>query len=324
MPPLFSSCVQPWRTRDFALERAEEFVPGADELLEISKRIQNSLSQGASRLAAAEAALPSLAERIAELEVAAAAAASAVGERRLTLRQLTNEEEDLVHGALAAGVSTEMLVDWNNQPITRNDMATLRPGAWLNDEVVNFFMMLLKDRAKCDMQGPRKLPRVHFMNTQFYPKLAETAKGYDYHGSVRRWTKRENVDIFSMDLLVVPIHCHGNHWTLALVNFGEQRLEFFDSLGGSPGHVLDTLRRYLNDESMDKKQAPFNLEGWSNLVHSTSKIPRQRNSHDCGVFMCTNADFLSQGAVLDYSQEDMPYLRRRMVAQIMQRKLFES
>lgn len=43
-------------------------------------------------------------------------------------------------------------------------------------------------------------------------------------GQVRRWTKRSNV--FSKELLLAPIHCHGNHWTLAvklLLRVGGQR-----------------------------------------------------------------------------------------------------
>ena len=58
-----------------------------------------------------------------------------------------------------------------------------------------------------------------------------------------RWTKRQGVDIFAWKMLIVPIHRHGNHWTLALVNFELKQIEYFDSLGGSPGPVLDTLRR---------------------------------------------------------------------------------
>ena len=146
-----------------------------------------------------------------------------------------------------------------------------------------------------------------------------------------RWTKRENVDIFAMDMLIVPIHCHGNHWTLALVNFELHQLEYFDSLGGSPGRVLATLRRYLNDESMDKKKVPFAIDEWVDIVHETTveavcdstQIPRQRNGYDCGVFMCTNADYLSQGVLLDYTQKDMVYMRRRLAAQILRAELFE-
>ena len=48
--------------------------------------------------------------------------------RLLRLRALTEKEEEAVDAALAEGDIDEMLVDWKKQPVTRKDMATLRPG----------------------------------------------------------------------------------------------------------------------------------------------------------------------------------------------------
>ena len=49
--------------------------------------------------------------------------------RLLRLRALTKKEEKAVDAALAdEGDIDEMLKDWNNQRVTRKDMATLRPG----------------------------------------------------------------------------------------------------------------------------------------------------------------------------------------------------
>ena len=39
--------------------------------------------------------------------------------------------------------------------------------------------------------------------------------------------------------------------------------------------------------------------------------------------MCTNADYLSQGVLLDYTQKDLDYMRRRLAAQILKAELFE-
>lgn len=53
-------------------------------------------------------------------------------------------------------------------------------------------------------------PSVHAFNTFFFTKL-KTA-GYQ---AVKRWTKK--VDVFSVDILLVPIHL-GVHWCLAVSN----------------------------------------------------------------------------------------------------------
>ena len=95
--------------------------------------------------------------------------------------------------------------------------------------------------------------------------------------------------------------------------------------------MLDTLRRYLKDESMDKMKVPFAIDDWPAIVHETTdkavrdstQIPEQCNNCDCGVFMCTNADYLSQGVLLDYTQKDLDYMRRRLAAQILKAELFE-
>ena len=53
-------------------------------------------------------------------------------------------------------------------------------------------------------------PKVHAFNTFFYPKLMKTG-----HASLRRWTKK--VDLFAMDIVLIPIHL-GMHWCLAVRN----------------------------------------------------------------------------------------------------------
>lgn len=73
-------------------------------------------------------------------------------------------------------------------------------------QIINFYMNLLMERSK-----EKGLPTVHAFNTFFFTKL-KTA-GYQ---AVKRWTKK--VDIFSVDLLLVPIHL-GVHWCLAVSAF---------------------------------------------------------------------------------------------------------
>lgn len=70
-------------------------------------------------------------------------------------------------------------------------------------QIINFYMNLLMERSK-----EKGLPAVHAFNTFFFTKL-KTA-GYQ---AVKRWTKK--VDVFSVDLLLVPIHL-GVHWCLAV------------------------------------------------------------------------------------------------------------
>jgi len=156
-------------------------------------------------------------------------------------------------------------------------------------------------------------PRCHFHQTNFYTKLAEGVGGYVYK-NVARWTRR--VDVFSKDLIIVPIHCHGNHWTLAVINMKLKRFEYYDSLRGPAEMTLVHLRRWLEDESRDKKKAPLDTSEWTEVVWKRGETPQQRNGYDCGVFMTRTADWLARDAVLSFTQEDMEHLRRLTVLEI--------
>jgi len=45
------------------------------------------------------------------------------------------------------------------------------------------------------------------------------------------------------------------------------------------------------------------------------------NGSDCGMFSCTFAEFITRNGKIMFSQEDMPYLRRKMVLEILNGEL---
>ena len=229
---------------------------------------------------------------------------------------LSGEEEAEVDDALGGGSANEKLAEFENIPVHRSDMRTIRGSNWLNDEVINFFMKLLAAR---EGDKPDTLPKCYFTQTNFYTKLAEGPRGYCYK-DVRRWTKK--VDVFTKDLVIVPVHCHGNHWTLAVINFRDKRFEYYDSLRGAGGTYLSNLRRWLGEEHKDKKGgAEYDTSEWKDVTWKQGETPQQMNGSDCGVFMTRTADYLSRDAQLDFRQEDMQYWRRRMVLEIVTQQL---
>ena len=99
-------------------------------------------------------------------------------------RNLTVNEEKRVAEALSlCGNASEVLSDFENIPVCRHDMRTLRPGVWLNDEVMELYLKLLA----------ATYPDWYFCQTNFYTKLV-VQRGYDYN-LVQKWTKK--VDVFS-------------------------------------------------------------------------------------------------------------------------------
>ncbi|KAG0273959.1 SUMO1 sentrin specific peptidase 1 [Linnemannia exigua] len=223
----------------------------------------------------------------------------------------SSDDEQRIASALAPGYPDGILAQGFNLEIKKRDIQTLCPGEWLNDEVINFYINLIIARSK----ESTTLPKVHVFSTFFYKVLTDS--GYE---KVRRWSKKAKVDIFELDYVLIPIHCSGNHWTSAVIDMKRKRISYYDSLLGNNPKCFLMLREYLDKESQDKRSKPFNFEGWEN--DCPKDIPRQRNGYDCGVFTCTFIEFKSRGSeTFDFSQEEMPYLRKKLVLDIINKSL---
>jgi len=219
---------------------------------------------------------------------------------------LTDDMRRLVSDAWGPGNPQECLVQAFNVTITRHDLASLADLNWLNDEVVNFYFHLLLERSK-----GKDCLKIHFFNSFFYPKLMKT--GYS---GVRRWTKK--VDIFSMDVVVLPVHL-GMHWCLAAIDMRKKQIAYYDSLKGNNNQCLAVLRNYIIEEHKDKKKTALAVNEWSQI--QPKNIPEQKNGCDCGVFTCMYADCLTKDSPFNFTQTDMPYFRERMVYEILTKKL---
>ena len=247
------------------------------------------------------------------------------------MRPLTPAEEETVHDALDRGAfpRTEVLAEHEgeNLEVKRSDFETLQHGAWLNDEVINVYLRLIKDRQMSDAEGgDGALPRVHLFSTLFYAKLVNGGV-YNYKG-VSRWTRQKRLRssglpgdcVLGNDLIIVPLH-QSVHWTLAAIDMRAKRITFYD-----PVHRDDILRAlthlqtWLQDESQDKLKTDFDFDGWEFIERPQDEgehVPSQLNGYDCGVFMCIFANYLAREEKFAFEQSDMSYFRHRMVADII-------
>uniref|UniRef100_A0A8C8SAQ1 SUMO specific peptidase 1 n=1 Tax=Pelusios castaneus TaxID=367368 RepID=A0A8C8SAQ1_9SAUR len=222
--------------------------------------------------------------------------------------EITEEMEKEIKSVFRSGNQDEILSEAFRLTITRKDIQTLNNLNWLNDEIINFYMNLLMERSK-----EKGLPTVHAFNTFFFTKL-KTAE----YQAVKRWTKK--VDIFSMDILLVPIHL-GVHWCLAVIDFRKKTITYYDSMGGINIEACRILLQYLKQESLDKKRIVFDANGWLLLSKKSQEIPQQMNGSDCGMFACKYADCITKDRPINFTQQHMPYFRKRMVWEILHHKL---
>lgn len=193
------------------------------------------------------------------------------------------------------------------------DIRRLRPAQWLNDEIINFYGAMINARAEGQKEngsGRGKVLKAFYLSTFFWHKLV--TDGYE-KGRLAKWTKK--VDIFSQDVVLIPVNHHNAHWTAGAINFQKKRFESYDSMGMAKEVVWRKLREYVHAEHQNKKKKPFNFDGWENWAPDST--PQQENGFDCGVFTCQFLESLSRGEDdFIFTQKDMPYLRRRMVWEI--------
>lgn len=220
---------------------------------------------------------------------------------------LTNETLREVRCAIVPCPSGEVLAEGFGLRITREDVCTLTDLNWFSDNVINFYMNLLIARGT----SSDKYPKVHAMNTFFYPKLLSGG-----HSSLKRWTRK--VDILAQDLMVVPIHLD-IHWCMSIIDFREKSIVYYDSMGSSNPKCLAALKQYLQDESLDKKKQSYDMSDWK--LRSAKNIPQQMNGSDCGVFSCMFAEYVCANKKITFTQDDMPYFRNKMVYEILKGKL---
>lgn len=226
---------------------------------------------------------------------------------------LTDEEREAAEQILGDGNPNEVMVSKFNVDITRDKMRCLRPGQWLNDEVINFYFKLLQERGKL-LQGA---PKCWFPNSFFWPKLSGNNSSYSYK-EVKRWTIKAKIDIFELDLICFPMNIGESHWAMGVIDLTSHGFRYFDSMFCRPHkNFVPFLRKYVQDEHKAKKgKALDGVEDWELILHE-KPVPQQENGYDCGVFTCMFGDYVSAGRELVFEQADMPSLRMRLAARVV-------
>lgn len=219
---------------------------------------------------------------------------------------LTPDMEKMVEEALISSPSDQIISEKFSLTITRKDMETLSGLNWLNDEVINFYFSLIVERSKNDNYS-----NAYAFNTFFYPKLISGG-----HQVLKRWTRK--VDIFANDFIFIPVHL-GVHWCLAVIDFKNKKINYYDSMGGKNMDCIQKLKTYIQEESVDKKKMKYDMSDWT--LEVVKEIPQQGNGSDCGMFTCKYAEYISRNAKINFSQAHMPYFRRRMVYEILSQRL---
>jgi sentrin-specific protease 1 len=215
---------------------------------------------------------------------------------------------------------TSRIVSQFRITITNHDLMKLTgPGAnpaiksgYLNDQIIDFYLELIAQRSKSGKYMWQNKPSVSVLPSLFYPRYVRG--GYR---EIRRLT--QHLSIFDSRLVFIPINLL-KHWMVMVIDQEKKLLHLHDSNQagspkGVPFTVLTHVIRFLQEESHDKRGRGFTeMDGYSKM--ETVPTPQQANAFDCGAFICQVAEFTSGCKPLSFTQEDMPFLKQRMMWEV--------
>jgi len=156
---------------------------------------------------------------------------------------------------------------------------------------------------------------VYCFDSYFFVSLC--LRGYD---GVKRIVGKLKFDLFSKKKLLFPI-CLKSHWTLVCVNLESKEVQYYDSLHGRNIASQETIFKFLNNAHLQINGSPLRTEGWKILT--VQNIPHQKNGYDCGVFLCTYAEYLARGVTFNFSQEHMLSFRQLIAYELTVKRLVD-
>jgi len=154
--------------------------------------------------------------------------------------------------------------------LTKDDCLTLNPSSYVNDNVIDFWMVWLTHNV-LDVDSS-----ITIFTSHFYSSLINDKLGVEH---VSGWMNFKSIDIFSKNILLFPI-CLDNHWSLiaslypgpvsndvhTLDNTSGGMMIHLDSLNYHNGfQICQILRCFFNFQWSKKKGSSM-----GNIFNSTT------------------------------------------------------
>jgi len=202
------------------------------------------------------------------------------------------------------------------------DIRRLRREAWLSDELMNAFSVLISHRSRAaayrdvasrsfDHSPP---PRAVMFSTFFFSRMSPRSCFVAYN-CVSRWGVNLGLDLTAVDVVLVPVLFSDSHWVLVAINVGAREFHFSDSpsMEDSRGTVL-MLKQWLHQE-VDARfghdlAVEWDVADWWVVLEFA--LLRQTDSGSCGLFVLDAADCFSLGVPMMYSHGSIGAVRRRI------------
>ena len=218
--------------------------------------------------------------------------------------EFTKKELDQLRKQVEKGDEKEVLALHHLQ-ITRKDLRSLCYPNYVNDTIVDEYLMMIKARNPDNFV---------VLNSYFFQRLDELGleEGME---QTKTWIKE---DLRSKENILIPI-CKNDHWRLVHIDTKQKIVYYLDSIIGSrknssaPRIIKEFIEKYYTEKG----------EACQFKVKVRWDIPSQHNGVDCGVFLCAYAERISRRAGFNFSQSDMALFRWKITWEICNGSLKE-
>ncbi|XP_048254270.1 uncharacterized protein LOC124148760 [Haliotis rufescens] len=144
---------------------------------------------------------------------------------------------------------------------------------WLNDQIINVFLYVL-----CQRRG---------RNAALSSQVIE---GWQHFKSKRRrrapLVQKEKLS--EAEKVFIPIHRHGSHWTLLVLDVQAKRMRFYDPLNRRlDEEVVNTTREYMEYRLQNVPDDAIDLSNFN--VEVSHEYTTQTDATSCGVCICIYA-----------------------------------
>ena len=215
--------------------------------------------------------------------------------------EITEQEILTIWGSLASHNDEDIFSQVGDYKITYKDARGIAPGNWIKDKIINPYLKLCKTD-----------PHIVIVNADFYRTLETMQKTQWDLVKLKRILRRAGLDkLTSKPYVILLVNLNQMQWVVACLNNSAKVIEFYDSMDGSSMEkvcgLLEILLEKLDIEAYD----------WECMAS-----PKQNNGYDCGIFALKTIQCLAKNASFQFTDADMEYYRKIMLAEIKEGKLF--
>ena len=175
------------------------------------------------------------------------------------------------------------------------DLETLEYGNKLNDTIINSYFELIatSNQKKC-----LALSSFVFLDSTSPDRVVNW---YNKHSS-------ESYDFYLISIFDEKI-CH---WSVVIINCARKSIMHYDSLLNSSVLLIRRIKSVLSTVFDQLK----NIKYWT-IEKESPSIPRQKNTIDCGVFICLFTRLYCQSSIpIQFSNVDIVNFRKHIKSEI--------